>query len=65
LDPRYANDTCEADHAGHRTALRSAMTALPYFFPRFAAFFLAGAFLVDFDFCELAMVLFSSEFQLN
>jgi hypothetical protein len=53
------------DPAGHRAAVRSMMTALPYFFPRFAAFFLAGAFLVDFDFCDLAMVLFSSEFQVT
>lgn len=28
----------------------------PYFFPRLAAFFLTGAFLVDLDFCALAMV---------
>ena len=45
----------EANHARHRAARRSRMTALPYFFPRLAAFFLAGAFLVDFAFCDLAM----------
>jgi hypothetical protein len=38
------------------------MTALPYFFPRLAAFFLAGAFF-DFVFVDLAMVFISSGFH--
>jgi hypothetical protein len=40
------------------------MTARPYFFPRLAAFFLAGAFFVCFVVFDLAMVLFSDAFQL-
>jgi hypothetical protein len=48
-----------SDTISSRSVFSCVMRSRPYFFPRFAAFFLAGAFLVDFDFVDFAMVVIS------